>query len=158
MRNRILKIAGFTAAGLLLLILVFANLKGVSPLSMNWHRPVNQAYFGGKAINGYDPVAYFNQRDAVAGSEQYSVSWNGADWYFSSEANKQAFQAAPEQFAPKFGGYCSFAVSKGFTAYIDPAAFEIFEGNLYLFADQNVRRDWLNGQPETLKQSERNWR
>ena len=54
-----------------------------------------------------------------------------------------AFAADPEAYAPQFGGFCSFAVSKGFTADISPDAWHVEDGKLYVFADKNVRDDWV---------------
>ena len=64
----------------------------------------------------------------------------------------------PKKYAPQLGGYCALAVSKGFTAQIDPNSWHIEDGKLYLFNDDNVKSDWLaeldNG---VVKQCEVNW-
>jgi hypothetical protein len=49
----------------------------------------------------------------------------------------------PEAFAPQFGGFCSFAADKGFTADVSPDAWYIHEQKLYLFANEKMRRDWV---------------
>ncbi|MFT4690836.1 MAG: hypothetical protein ACJASX_001643 [Limisphaerales bacterium] len=38
-------------------------------------KPVNTSFFGNKAIDGYDTVAYHTQKQAVKGSKQYSQEW-----------------------------------------------------------------------------------
>lgn len=43
---------------------------------------VNTGYFGGVAIMGYDPVAYFTEGKAVKGSEEFSHEWLGTPWLF----------------------------------------------------------------------------
>lgn len=80
--------------------------------------PVYSDYFG-KAIQGYDPVAYFTESKPVEGSKKHKYEWNDATWYFASEKNRDAFKADPEKFAPQYGGYCAWAVSQGYTAKID---------------------------------------
>ena len=82
---------------------------------------------GGIAINGYDPVAYFRVGAPVKGMEAYSSDWEGARLLFSSAENKAMFDADPEAFAPKYGGYCAYAVSKGATAPTDPEAWTVYE-------------------------------
>ena len=39
---------------------------------------INTGYFGGVAIMGYDPVAYFTDNKAVKGSEESSYDWQDA--------------------------------------------------------------------------------
>ena len=39
--------------------------------------PINTGYFGGIAIMGYDPVAYFTKGRAMKGSEKFSYTWLG---------------------------------------------------------------------------------
>jgi YHS domain-containing protein len=59
----------------------------------------------GLAIKGYDTVAYFTVGKPVKGNKKYEVTWNGAKWRFSTEDNAELFRAAPEKYAPKYGGY-----------------------------------------------------
>ena len=59
----------------------------------------------GVAIKGYDTVAYFTDGRAIKGKSVYSHNWNEARWYFSKPENRDLFAAAPERYAPEFGGY-----------------------------------------------------
>lgn len=104
-------------------------------------KPVNTTW-GGVAIKGHDPVAYFLESKPVKGAEAFTHEWNGAKWRFASAANRDAFAAAPEKFAPQFGGYCAWAVSQGYTAGINPEAWKIVEGKLYLNYDLKVQAMW----------------
>ena len=38
---------------------------------------VNTGYFGGVAIMGYDPVAYFTEGRSMKGSEEFAYDWLG---------------------------------------------------------------------------------
>lgn len=109
------------------------------------------------AIKGFDTVAYFTSETAVQGNSQYQLVWNGAKWLFSSAENLEKFKANPEQFAPQFGGYCSFAVSKGYTADGDPQAWKIVDGKLYLNYNQKVKEMWEAEQETRIKNGEKNW-
>ncbi len=86
----------------------------------------------GVAINGYDPVAYFTMEEPVKGDAAFSSEWNGATVQFASAENKSMFDANPDKYAPLYGGYCAYAVSKGYTATTDPAAWSVVEDQLYL--------------------------
>jgi YHS domain-containing protein len=110
------------------------------------------------AVKGFDTVAYFTEQTAVPGSPQYSFIWNGANWYFSSPENMEKFKAAPETYAPQFGGYCSFAVSKGYTADADPQAWKVVDGKLYLNYNQKVKEMWEAEQELRIRDAEKNWR
>lgn len=109
------------------------------------------------AIKGFDTVAYFTSENPVQGNPQYSFIWNGAKWYFSSAENMEKFKAAPETYAPQFGGYCSFAVSKGYTADGDPNAWKIVDGKLYLNYNQKVKQMWEAEQETRIEDGEKNW-
>jgi hypothetical protein len=68
----------------------------------------------GLAIRGYDPVAYFTEQKPVKGSGQVHYFWIGATWLFASAVNRDQFASNPARYAPQYGGYCSYAVSKGY--------------------------------------------
>ncbi|MFQ5764849.1 MAG: YHS domain-containing (seleno)protein [Rhodospirillales bacterium] len=118
---------------------------------------VNESYFGDVAIDGADPVAYFTEGKAVIGSPEFSHRWKGAEWRFNNAANRDAFKAAPERYAPEFGGYCAWAVSQGYTAKIDPEAWTIHEGKLYLNYSKGVQDRWAKDIPGNIAKGRRNW-
>ena len=118
---------------------------------------INKGYFGNEAIKGYDPVAYLTEQRAVKGSEDITHSWLGADWNFSNEKHKKLFSANPVQYAPQYGGHCSDGIAYGSTTTnIDPEAWRIIEGKLYLNYDQGaaIEIEEMEGQ---LEKSVQNW-
>lgn len=118
--------------------------------------PVYSDFFG-KAIKGYDPVAYFKQSKPVKGDSDFTHEWNGATWYFDSAENQQAFITNPEKYAPQYGGYCAWAVSQGYTAKIDPDAWRIHEGKLYLNYSPGVQKTWEKNIPGNISSADKNW-
>ncbi|GEM78022.1 YHS domain-containing (seleno)protein [Vibrio superstes] len=118
--------------------------------------PVYSDFFG-KAIQGYDPVAYFTERKPVEGSKQYKYEWNDATWYFSSSKNKSAFIDNPEKYAPQYGGYCAWAVSQGYTAKIDPSAWYIHDDKLYLNYNKSIQAKWQRNVPENIAKADASW-
>ena len=109
------------------------------------------------AIEGYDPVAYFTQAKPVRGSDKYSLEWNGATFKFSSQEHLDLFKAAPEKYAPQYGGYCAFAVSYGSTATTVPEAWSIVDNKLYLNNSLGVRSRWKTDIPGYIKKANKNW-
>lgn len=118
--------------------------------------PVNKNR-SGVALKGYDPVAYFKQAKPVKGSAQFTHEWMGARWQFASAGNRDAFAANPSQYAPEFGGYCSWAVSQGYTADVDPDAWKIVDGKLYLNYSKDVQKKWEQDVGKRIEQANRNW-
>jgi len=111
----------------------------------------------GVAIRGYDPVAYFKEAKPVKGSAQFSHAWMGATWQFANDANRALFAADPEKYAPRFGGYCAFAVSKNQTAEIDPEAWKIIDGRLYLNYSKAVQKKWEDDVMTRIEAATKNW-
>ena len=143
-------------AVLVVLVATFAVVKKVSPAGWGMWGTTNTS--SGVALHGHDPVAYFEASATTLGDAKYSHQWADATWQFQSEENRDRFAANPEQFAPQFGSFCAFAMSKGFTADTDPEAWHIQDGQLYVFADQNVRDDWVAALPDgSLEASQTSW-
>lgn len=111
----------------------------------------------GTAIDGTDAVAYFTEGKPVPGSPDHGLDWNGSTWLFSSAENKAAFMAEPEAYAPKYGGYCAFAISRGYVAPTVPEAFSIVDGKLYLNFSLAVRDRWSRDIPGNIAAAERHW-
>ena len=111
----------------------------------------------GVALRGFDAVAYFAVENAVKGDAKYEYVWNGAKWFFSSEENMKKFQANPESYTPQFGGYCSYAVSEGYTADGDPEAWKVVDGKLFLNYNKQVKEKWEQNQTERIEKGSANW-
>ncbi|MEX2644249.1 MAG: YHS domain-containing (seleno)protein [Acetobacterales bacterium] len=111
----------------------------------------------GVAIGGYDPVAYFNAGKPVEGSSEHALEWSGVTWRFASAANRDAFAAEPGKYAPQYGGFCAWAVSQGYTAPVDPDAWKIVDGKLYLNYSKGVQANWEKGIPGHIRAADGNW-
>ena len=111
----------------------------------------------GVAIGGYDPVAYFTEQKPVKGSPEFQTVHRGSTFQFSSAAHRDAFAAEPDKYAPQYGGYCAYGMAKGYKAKIDPAAFSVIHGTLYLNYSDAVRTRWLSDVPGYIQQADANW-
>lgn len=113
----------------------------------------------GEAINGYDPVAYFNENKPIKGKKEYSLEWKGANWLFSTDQNKKDFMANPEKFAPQYGGFCAYGTGDGtgHKAPTSPEAWTIVDGKLYLNYNKDVQALWKKEQKKYILQADKNW-
>lgn len=97
---------------------------------------------GGVAIAGYDPVAYFTEGRAVKGSPEHALVWRGATWHFANAGTMETFEMNPHAYAPRYGGYCAYAMAKGAIAPTTPDAFAVAGGRLYLTYSTEVLAIW----------------
>jgi hypothetical protein len=112
----------------------------------------------GIAIKGYDPVAYHEEGKPAKGSGEYELVWKDAKWRFASADNRELFEADPETYAPRYGGYCAWAVSEGYTASVDPQnAWNIVDGRLYLNYNVDIKQKWEKDIPGHIKKADANW-
>jgi hypothetical protein len=111
----------------------------------------------GLALRGYDTVAYFTAESAVKGDPKYEFVWNSAKWIFSSQENMEKFMKNPEAYAPQFGGYCSYAVSHGYTADGDPEQWKVVDNKLYVNYSAKAKKAWEKDQDKFINDGEKNW-
>lgn len=109
------------------------------------------------AIKGYDPVAYFKAGKAVKGDAKFAFTWKGANWLFANQQNLDLFKANPEKYAPQYGGYCAYGTAKGRKAPIDPQAWTVLDGKLYLNYDSDVKATWDKDRPGYIQKADKNW-
>jgi YHS domain-containing protein len=120
----------------------------LDPIYTNWR---------GLAVSGYDPVAYFDEGRAVAGTSEFSLEWGGVTWRFENPEHLALFRAEPERYAPQYGGYCAWAVSNGKIASSDPEAWKIVDGKLYLNYSRSVQEQWQGDVPGNIHRADANW-
>jgi len=113
------------------------------------------------AIEGYDPVSYFDNKP-TEGESKWTFSYNGVVYQFSSATNQAKFKASPEKYEPAYGGWCAYAMGEsGEKVKIDPETFKIVDGHLCLFYNfwgNNTLEGW-NKNEKTLKtRAEQNWK
>jgi YHS domain-containing protein len=109
------------------------------------------------AIQGYDPVAYFESNKAIEGNKEIKTEYNGAIYYFSSESNKALFLKNPSQYEPQFGGFCAYGVSEGHESPIKPEAFTIVDNKLYLNYNLKVKEIWSKDRAARIEKATINW-
>ena len=111
----------------------------------------------GVAIKGYDAVAYFTEGKAIQGAKDITYQWNGALWRFATQAHRELFVSQPEKYAPQFGGYCAYGAATGKIFDVDPEAWEIKGGKLYLVHNQNIKQQWIQDYSVFVEEANRKW-
>ena len=111
----------------------------------------------GVAVSGYDAVSYFADSAARKGSPDYSTTYQGATYWFVSAEHRTRFASDPAHYAPVYGGYCAYGVANGHKVKIDPDAFRVVEGRLYLNYDKGVQQKWLKDIPGFIATANQNW-
>lgn len=116
---------------------------------------------GEPALQGYDPVAYFESESPMKGRSEWTTKSRGVTYQFASESNLRKFLADPERFHPTYGGWCATAMAEGRKVDIDPTNFKVTQGRLFLFYKGwlgNARNDWDKKEAELMRLADEQWR
>ena len=132
-------------------------LAALAPAAAFAKDPVYTGRFSSLAVDGHDPVAYFTQGKPVKGAKEFSTTYNGAEWRFSSADNLAAFVATPEKYAPQYGGYCAWAVSQNYTARGNPNNWTIVDDKLFLNYNDEIQKRWEQDIPGHIEAANTNW-
>jgi YHS domain-containing protein len=149
-------IADIALKSLAVVLLAGSLATGVVSLAAGGEQLVNRSR-DGLAVDGYDPVAYFAAGTPVEGKAEFQFTWNGTRYHFASAANRDLFARDPEKYAPQYGGFCAYAVSRGYTASVDPLAWAVVDGKLYLNYSKRVQRLWQEDAAGNIRKADSNW-
>jgi YHS domain-containing protein len=111
----------------------------------------------GLALKGIDPVAYFSAAAATPGKAEFKAQHQGATYWFATAANRDAFVANPDKYAPAFGGFCAMGVAMQKKLDVDPNAWRVVDGRLYLNVNKDVQKRWLDDVPGNIATADRSW-
>lgn len=109
------------------------------------------------AIQGYDPVAYFTDNAPVEGSGKFTATYKNAIYQFSNAKNRDLFKANPTDYAPQFGGFCAMGVALGKKFEVDPTAWRLVDGKLYLNLNKDIQAKWSSDIPGNLAEAGNLW-
>jgi YHS domain-containing protein len=113
------------------------------------------------AIQGYDPVAYFKEGKPVKGEKEWTLTYEGVIYTFSSAVNKEYFSKNPLKYEPQFGGWCAYAMgNSGEKVEVNPETFKIIDGKLYLFYNaffNNTLKSWNKDEANLKAKATSNW-
>ncbi|MBI1192071.1 MAG: YHS domain protein [Bacteroidetes bacterium] len=114
----------------------------------------------GIALNGYDAVSY-HLGSPSPGKAAYTYRFEGATYLFAEKKNLETFAANPHAYIPAYGGWCAYAMGEsGNLVEINPKAYKIIDGTLYLFYKTdlvNTLKRWNNNEEQLKKAADANW-
>jgi YHS domain-containing protein len=108
------------------------------------------------AVSGYDVVSYFTNQP-TKGKTEFTATHEGATYRFATAENRDKFKENPSKYTPQYGGWCAFGWAQGYPAKIDPLAWRIVDGKLYLNYNAAVQKDWEKKQTEFIKRADENF-
>jgi len=136
-------------------LLVFAAF-GLPFLSTGQVKSIYNIDKAGVAMQGYDPVSYFEADKPLKGSKSYLSIYLGQKFLFANEAHLKKFEIDPAKYNPAYGGWCAYAMGiDGAHVKIDPETYKIINSRLYLFYNfffVNTLTKWDEDEPK-LKQT-----
>jgi enamine deaminase RidA (YjgF/YER057c/UK114 family) len=112
------------------------------------------------SISGYDPVAYFTDGKPVQGKSEFEYLWHKLRWRFANAEHRDVFVGNPDRYTPQYDGYCAMGVSAGGEGHkdtVDPEAWAIVDGKLYLTHMSQAMDDWRQNPADYIKQADANW-
>lgn len=118
--------------------------------------PIYTSWRNNVAVGGYDAVSFFKNKP-LEGTSDFVFEYQGAEWHFSSEANRDLFKANPEAFAPQYGGYCAWAIAGGKLAKGSPKHWSIEDGRLYLNYNRKIKERWLADKANFITEADQAW-
>jgi len=111
----------------------------------------------GNAIFGFDTVAYHTLGEARDGSVEFTHEWMDVTWRFINAEHRDLFAADPDKYVPAYGGYCAYAVTFGLKIDVDPHAWSIVGGRLFLNESMVVRRAWQQDTGHYITNGDLSW-
>ncbi len=87
----------------------------------------------GVAVGGYDLVSYHQPDGPRPGQKAFEVEREGLRYRFASAENLARFEAAPDDYLPRYRGWCAATLAMGRLTCPDYTNFKIENGELLLF-------------------------
>lgn len=120
-------------------------------------KQLNNVNADGVLIDGFDVVAYFTDGHPVQGVAEFSSRHRGAVYWFASAEHKELFDADPDKYAPAYGGFCAYAVSRKGLRPIDPSVFHFVDGRLFLQHTRKAFDLFERDEQGNTERADRNW-
>lgn len=115
----------------------------------------------GIAMEGYDPISYFDNKPKK-GESDIHYQLGGATHLFGNTTNLEKFKKSPEKYEPAYGGWCAFAMGdSGEKAKIDWETYKIVDGKMYLFYNfwgNNTLTGWNKNESLLKIKADLNWK
>jgi len=108
-------------------------------------------------LQGVDAVALSTLNAVAEGAAAHTVVHDGVAYYLASADSAEEFEASPEKYLPRFGGFCAFAVALGKKFDGDPRYADIVDGKLYLFVNAEIFAKYKKDSKNIIAKAEATW-
>ena len=108
-------------------------------------------------LHGVDAVTLSTLNAVAEGDAAFTVVHEGVAYYFASAESARLFKAAPQRYAPQYGGFCAYAVALGKKFDGDPRYADIVGGKLYLFVNAEIFAKYKKDSKRILAKAEATW-
>lgn len=154
--GRFIKFIFFTSIMLFCIGAVTAYYYGIMPTSVGLHSKFYTS--SNVAMEGYDMTIFHTQKKAQLGDVRLNYKYGETNWFFTSSRNQKQFASKPQKFIPRFGGYCAYTMSKGFTYPPDPKVWHIDKRKIYFFKDEESKKIALEDWDNILENANMHWK
>ncbi len=138
--------------------LVFLGLVGFWWYQSNQNNPKPEIFSkNGIALEGYDPITFFEESEPVLGKKDLSLDYKGVEWRFTTSDNLSEFKSRPESYIPKYGGYCAYGTSNGYKAPTKIETWTVYQGKLYFNYNMKVKQKWSSDKDNYIKKADKYW-
>ena len=118
---------------------------------------VNVSGASGIALDGFDPVSFFQSGTPTNGLPTIRAEHAGATYLFASDETKQIFLANPDRYAPQYGGFCAYGVSINILLPVDITTAQVRNGRLYLNVNADILKKFNADFEGSVSRANANW-
>lgn len=144
--------AGSTRAALVLPISALENPLVAEQTPLIIRDPESQL-----AIEGFDPVGYFTEGEALRGDPAFRAEHEGAVFYFASAEHRDAFLETPRKFIPAYGGYCTETLAMGSLTPASPLHWTIHGDRLFLTRSAKANETFREKRAQSIAAANDSW-
>lgn len=110
------------------------------------------------ALDGLDPITFFEGREPRKGRPEYSASYHGALFRFESADHRDLFLQAPDKFSPAYGGYDPQALANGFLVPARVENWVVADNRLFLSGSPQLAGSFETEKLEIVRIADEKWR
>lgn len=111
-----------------------------------------------QGADGFDLISYFELDKALKGSPEFSLIYDGVQWYFSSRENRDKFKANARKYLPQFEEQCPYSLSTGKKIVGKPIHHKVVDGKLYFFYSKEYADRFEKDSNAHLRKARENWK
>jgi YHS domain-containing protein len=113
---------------------------------------------GALMLGGYDVVSYFKDGRAARGSAAHRSTFKAVNFHFASAEHKALFDAAPQNYLPQYGGFCTNGIVYAIPWGGSGDSWKMIDGKLYIFGGDSSRDAFMLDAKRNLALADGYWK